>query len=111
LDKRGAIIDTLSYRYRHIFNGQAVISWHGLFAAIEYRYASRIERVELFQEDLKTGRDKRVPIHLWNLGLGYRTQSIELQLRIENFFQYYFVDLERNMGPERKVVFSVNYIF
>ncbi len=110
LDSNGKISDTLSYRFRHSFSGQARVNWQGVFAGIEYRYASRIERVELFQEDPKTGSDRRVPIHLWNMGIGYRTRQIELQLRVENFFQYYFVDLERNMGPERKVVFSVNYI-
>ena len=109
LDKQGTIIDTLSYRYRHIFNGQATITWHGLFAATEYRYASRIERVELFQEDVKTGRDRRVPINVWNFGLGYRSGKLEMQVRVENLFQYYYVDLERNMGPERKVAFSINY--
>jgi len=32
-----------------------------------------------------------------------------MQMRVENLFQYYYVDLERNMGPERKVIFAVNY--
>ncbi len=109
LDSRGTITDTLSYRYRHSLGGQVTATLYRVFMTVEYRYASRIERVELFQEDPTTGRDKRVPIQIWNCGLGYRSGKLELQVRVENMFQYYYVDLERNMGPERKIGFSVNY--
>ncbi len=109
LDDDNNIIKTLSYRYRHSYSQQIIVNWHKYFAGFEYRYNSRMEDVQLYQYDESTGRDLRVPIHIWNVGLGYRTENVECQLRVENLFQYYYVELERNMGEERNLSFNLNY--
>ena len=44
---------------------------------IEYRYASRIESVQLFDENPLTGSELRVPIHLWNASIGYNWKGWE----------------------------------
>lgn len=106
VDDSGDLIDTLSYRFRHNFISTVSSYWKQFSATLEYRYASRIGSVELFDENLLTGSDIRVPIHLWNIGIGYLWKAWEAQLRVENLFQYYYVELERNMGEERKI--SVN---
>jgi iron complex outermembrane receptor protein len=109
LDPRQQVIDTLSYRHRHHLVTTGTVSWRGWSATVEYRYASKIEQTELFQEDPRTGRDRRVPLHLWNVSLGYRRAGIEVLLRIENLFQYYYVELERNMGEERNLALTFSW--
>lgn len=106
IDNDGEVIDTLSYRFRHNIVNSITGFWKKFNATAEYRYASRIESVELFDENSMTGSDKRVPIHLWNLSIGYRNTSWEVLFRVENIFQYYYAELERNMGKER--IFSIN---
>ena len=106
VDDKGAVADTLSYRFRHNLINSLTGYWRSFNATVEYRYASRIESVELFDENPNTGSDLRVPIKLWNLSLGYQLKGWEFLFRVENVFQYYYVELERNMGEERN--FSIN---
>ena len=111
VDRKGQVIDTLSYRFRHDLTVTVTAFLAGLAATAEYRYASRMDKTELFAENPLTGQDKRVPIHLWNVGLGYTRRGWEVLLRVENLFQYYYVELERNMGRERLTTLSVSKEF
>jgi len=101
LDAAGEILDTLSYRYRQHWVSTLGLHYWNLDAALEYRYASRLESVELFPENLLTGQDERVPVHVWNAGVGTSIQDWSFLIRVENIFQYYYVQLERNMEEER----------
>ncbi|MBU0529789.1 TonB-dependent receptor [bacterium] len=111
VDNSGNVIDTLSYRFRHNWISTISGYWKQLSATLEYRYASRIGSVELFDENPLTGSDIRVPIHLWNVGFGYNWKGWEMQLRIENLFQYYYVELERNLGEERRISINISKSF
>lgn len=107
----GTVTDTLSYRFRHTLVTTASAYLGGYSGHLEYRYSSRLESVELFEEDPITQRDHRVPIHLWNLSLGYGAENWELLLRVENLFQYYYVELERNLGTERNLALNFSWSF
>lgn len=104
----GDVTDTLSYRFRHTWVNSATAYFFGFSAGLEYRYSSRIDNVELFEENPETGSDMRVPIHVWNAGFGYQRKGWELLFRVENILQYYYTELERNMGSER--TFSVDFV-
>lgn len=107
----GEVTDTLSYRFRHNLVNSITGYWKKFNANVEYRFASRIESVELFEENAITDSDKRVPIHLWNISTGYRNNDWEVLFRIENVFQYYYTELERNMGKERNISVNISKIF
>lgn len=111
VNNSGDVIDTLSYRFRHNFINSLSGYWKSLNATIEYRYASRIESVQLFDENPLTDSDLRVPIHLWNASIGYNWKGWELLLRVENLFQFYYVELERNIGKERNLSLNISKIF
>ncbi|MFQ6613100.1 MAG: TonB-dependent receptor domain-containing protein [Fidelibacterota bacterium] len=111
IDRQGKVIDTLSYRFRHSLVTTTATRLRGLTATVEYRYSSRIEKVELFDENTLTGQDRRVPIHLWNGSLAYSIRGWELLFRVENLFQYYYTELERNMGKERNFAITVTKKF
>lgn len=105
----------LAYRHNHSlvisqqFNS-AVARW--LSCGVDYRYLSQIERVQLYAENPATGADQRIPIHLvggfCNLIIKPRLQ---LNLSVENLLQYYYVIIERNMGPVRLVKLRLDYSF
>jgi len=103
----GEVLDTLSYRYRHHWVTTLGMHHWNLDAALEYRYASKLESVELFQENPSTGQDKRVPVHVWNIGLGTAYGDWRILCRVENIFQYYYTQLERNLAEERVVTLTV----
>ncbi len=106
LNSQGEIVDTLSYRHRYHWINSLGLHYWGLDVALEYRYLSRMESVELFQENDLTGQDIRVPIHVWNAGIGKSYRDWNFQVRVENLFQYYYTQLERNIEEER--MFSIN---
>ncbi|MDC0234734.1 TonB-dependent receptor [Candidatus Marinimicrobia bacterium] len=111
IDKQGNAIDTLAYRFRNTLVTTIGTRIFGVTASIDYRYMSRIERVKLFQENPISGEDKRVPVHIWNAGLGSHIRGWDLQFRVENMFQYYYTELERNMGDERHFSLTVGKVF
>ncbi len=107
LDATGAVLDTLSYRHRYHWMSTLGMHHWGMDATLEYRYSSRIESVELFDENILTGQDARVPIHVWNAGLGKAYGTWQFLFRVENIFQYYYTQLERNIEEERVFTFTV----
>jgi iron complex outermembrane receptor protein len=111
VNSSGSVVDTLSYRYRHQLVSTLSFRWGVVNGGVEYRNASRIEKVELFQENLFTEADKRVPIHVWNVFLGVRMNQWEAIFRLDNIFQYYYVELERNLGEERNFSFTLSKTF
>lgn len=108
IDKQGNAIDTLAYRFRNTLVTTIGTRIFGVTASVDYRYMSRIERVKLFQENVISGEDKRVPIHIWNASLGYDYRGWDFLFRVENMFQYYYTELERNMGEERHLSLTVS---
>jgi len=58
-------------------------------------------------ENPATGRDRRVPLNIWNMGILWEYRKYEIRLRVENLFQQYYVELERNLGEERNFQFSL----
>jgi len=111
LDSSGQVQDTLSYRHRYLYNGTLGLHRWGMDMALEYRYASRVESVELFDESLITGQDIRVPIHIWNAGIGTTYGSWFIMARVENIFQYYYTQLERNIAEERMLSITIERRF
>lgn len=111
INESDEVIDTLSYRFRHNIVNAITGYWKNFSATIEYRYASRIESVELFEENRLTESDLRVPINLCNFSIGYKLKSWEFNFRVENIFQYYYVELERNMGEERNFAIDIIKVF
>ncbi|MDW7678961.1 MAG: TonB-dependent receptor, partial [bacterium] len=68
-------------------------------AHAEFRYASKIEAVKLFYYD------DRVPQKVWNFRLIYHFLNYDFQVAINNAFDYYYTQIERNMAEIRN--FSV----
>ena len=111
LSGAGEVIDTLSYRYRHNLFNTVKLYVRGATLTFEYRYASRLDKTELFDENPRSGQDRRVPLHLINMSLGRTFYGWETLLRVENLFQYYYVELERNMASERLLTLTLNHTF
>lgn len=105
--------DVLAYRHRHslVLSEHLVLS-KTMIVGLDYRYLSRMEKVQLYDENPLTGADQRVPIKLLS---GFLQMSVDhsltLNLSVENLLQYNYVVFERNMGPVRLLKMRVNYRF
>jgi len=71
---------------------------------VEYQYASRIERVEVYP------LDERVPMHLWNLRLNATLGTLQLYAYVHNLFNYNYTLRERRLEPIRNVMLGFRYV-
>jgi len=105
--------DVLAYRHRHslVISEQLALSGN-MIVGLDYRYLSRMEKVQLYNENPLTGADQRVPVKLLSGFFQYSLDnSLTLNLSVENMLQYYYVVFERNMGPVRLLKLRVEYRF
>ncbi|MBU0710738.1 TonB-dependent receptor [bacterium] len=105
--------DVLAYRHRHslVISEQLALS-RNMIVGLDYRYLSRMEKVQLYNENPLTGADQRVPVKLLSGFFQYSLDnSLTLNLSVENMLQYYYVVFERNMGPVRLLKLRVEYRF
>ncbi len=103
----------LSYRHEKslVISEQFAITKY-MTCGIDYRYLSKMRRVQLFDENPKTGADQIVPIHLFSGFVQLAVnKSLSATLSAENLFQYYYIVVERNMGPVRYIKLNLNYSF
>ncbi|MBA4312658.1 MAG: hypothetical protein C0417_08510 [Chlorobiaceae bacterium] len=109
--------DVLKYRPRKLFYISTEIAPEPFRLGIDYRYLSRVERID--QEFVYLGivpdGDQRVPISVVDLHASLNWQFAGLPLitrmNINNLFQYYYVDMIGNMGPIRNYVFTLESKF
>ena len=105
--------DVLAYRHRHalVISEQLVLSGN-LIVGLDYRYLSRMEKVQLYDENPVTGADQRVPIKLLSGFCQFSfDHALKVNLSIENMMQYNYVIFERNIGPVRLIKLRVDYRF
>lgn len=106
--------DILKYRPRHVFyaNGRTRVGW--LSAAVDFRYVSRVERIdnELVDTGIVPDGDRRVPIYVTDLRLGADFSFIHFPLTatlsVNNLFQHRYVELIGNIMPPRHYVLVLN---
>ena len=107
----------LKFRPRHLVNASARLTLWNLETLVDFRYSSRVERID---EDLVRlapiiDGDQRVPIRVVDLRLLYPLTSLGLPLRagfsVRNLFDYYYVELIGNLSPIRTFVVSLEGTF
>jgi len=109
--------DILKYRPRHVLtaNAQGRINW--LTASIDFRYVSRVERIdeELVDTGVIPDGDARVPIYVTDVRLGGDLSFIGLPLSatlsVNNIFQHRYVELMGNIMPPRNYVLVLDAKF
>ncbi len=103
----------LAYRHdQSVVSTMKILLSRKLLCSVEYQYRSKIQRVQVYPTNPKTGADDRVPIHLWSLhGYYQATNHLTLRFSVENLFQYYYVMVERSMGAPRHLQLGLDYTY
>ncbi len=86
---------TLTYRPKAIGHLMPTFCLGAWELQAEYRYASRIEAVKLFQYD------ERVPQKVWNFRLIRHLGPFDVEASVNNALDYYYTQIERTMGEIR----------
>jgi iron complex outermembrane receptor protein len=91
----------LFYRPRRLAKIIPSVRLERVDVQIEYHYASRVDRVQVFP------LDNRVPMHLWKLKAGYKWQNLRVTGEIHNLFNYNYTTRERFLEPIRNVTLGM----
>ena len=114
IDSVGAELP-LKFRPRHLLTSGVVWSPNAFQAGLEYRYISRVERIDENLARIIPDGDERVPIHAVDLRLSYDFSRLgpplRLALDVTNLLNYYYVELSGNMAPLRSYLVSLEGSF
>lgn len=97
----------LKFRPRHIVTTSASVSWEDLKLSADYRFISRIDRIDdqLVQLAPIVHGDARVPIHTVDIRgssmLGALGVPLRIGLNVTNVLNYQYVELIGNLAPPR----------
>jgi outer membrane receptor for ferrienterochelin and colicins len=106
----------LRYRPRHIFYASLRAHMRPAFVSVDYRYLSRVERIddELVTLGIIKDGDLRVPISVVDVNAGIEWllggTAMSAGLHLKNLLRYYYSDFIGNLGPPRSVVLSLQAI-
>jgi len=95
--------ETLSYRPEILSFVTPSLRWDPFELQAEYRYASRIDKVMLYEYD------QRVAQKVWSFRLYLRLDHFTSTLALNNAFNYAYTQLERNLGEIRNVTITFMY--
>ena len=103
LDARDVASDSvLAFRPKHLLTLSADYRWSALSVGTDFRYSSRIERIEL---EPVYGRDPRVPARVLDLRAGWQREPWSARLLVTNALNYVYNLVPRTLEPVR--TFSV----
>jgi iron complex outermembrane receptor protein len=91
----------LSYRPKFTATLTGHVRLGSLLAQMEYRFASRIQEVEI------NPLDPRVPLKLLYGRVQYQWQHLIFQLAVNNALNYHYTQIERRMGEIRSFTFGI----
>lgn len=106
----------LNFRPRHIFYGSTLLTWERLRAAFDFRYVSRIERIDenLVRLAPIIHGDQRVEIKVVDVRASYDFAVLEAPFRfglnVNNALNYHYVELIGNLAPVRTFFLSISGI-
>jgi outer membrane receptor protein involved in Fe transport len=109
--------DLLKYRPRHILYSNIQARLGPLTGGIDFRYISRVERIdeELIDLGIVPDGDERVPIYVTDMRIGGTINLAAMRLaatvNVNNVFQRNYVELIGNLMPPRTYVLTLEAQF
>lgn len=106
---------TLKYRHNVLWYNKIFIPYNCLELQLEYRFMSKVERID---EELKLqvrDYDARVPIHIVDTRLIFKGKEfnfpLDLVINAKNLLNYYYTYMVGNLGMTRYVGFQIEGSF
>jgi outer membrane receptor protein involved in Fe transport len=107
--------DVLKYRHRHSLNLSGEYRSGILMFGADYRYLSRMERIDEEFTLLIQDAEERVAISVFDLRAGVTVGigglPLTILLNVKNVLQYNYVELIGNMAAPRSYVLTVESVF
>ncbi|MFN0157890.1 MAG: TonB-dependent receptor [Bacteroidota bacterium] len=103
--------DILKYRPRHVLHLSGLAHAGMFMFGADFRYVSRVERIDEEFNFFVDKADQRVAIYLTDLRIGVDLIKTGIPLsatvNVHNLFQYNYVELVGNLAPPRRVILTL----
>lgn len=101
LDSRDLTRDTvLSFRPKHLLTLSTDYRWRSLSVGADFRFTSRIERIEL---ESVFGQDPRIAARVLDLRAGWQLGPVSARLLVTNALNYIYNFVPRTLEPVRTI--------
>ena len=109
LDAKDRLEDrALAFRSKHLLKiSGAVPLLSRIEFGLDYRAASRPERVDTDFARFVADADLMVPVHVLDLRLAYGWPGVEMTLLIKNALDYYYVERPAYLAPPRQLILQL----
>ena len=97
----------LKHRPRHLLYVTTSAKWNNWLGVVDFRHISKIERTDEVTNipDI----NKRVPIYVTDLSLGWQKSKYSVWFLVKNLFQYYYVESPGNLGELRNYTLKLDW--
>lgn len=103
----------LKYRSRYNLVSSVSIPYKFVTTNIDFRYISKIERLDEILKYLMEDYDAIVPVYVLDLSVNFDLSSFKLPLSFtisaQNLFDYYYVEMVGNLAPTRLISLRIQY--
>ncbi len=99
----------LKYRPRHMLTLTSDLRYRGASAGVDFRYVSRIERVDAMQQVAIKDLDVTPATYVTDLRFGLKVGSFRVSFFINNVFQYYYIEQPAALGPFRNYTLQIDF--
>ncbi len=101
----------LRYRSRHLFYSSATFTYDMFSAGIDFRYISKMLRIDDLLQSFIPNWNAQVPIEVFDsrasINMAHIGIPVTVGFHVNNLFQYNYVELPGNLGPIRNFVVSL----
>lgn len=99
----------LKYRSKHILYVSNDLNLLPFRAGIDFRYLSKIQRVDEYHKAYIRDIDRVVPTVVIALRFGLILEHYAARLQIDNLFQYNYLSAPANMAPPRTITLQLSF--
>lgn len=103
---------TLKYRSTFTYLARLIVPIDNFEFFADYRFKSRVEKID---EDLRNqikDHDARVPIHVLDCGVKYKFGygiPLDISINVQNILDYYYTEVPGNLGKTRTIILQLGY--
>ncbi|MGQ9819347.1 MAG: TonB-dependent receptor [Candidatus Kapaibacteriales bacterium] len=103
----------LKYRSKFSINNSLSIPFEFIKFTSDFRYLSKIQKIDEFLRQQVPDSDARVPIYILDLYIIFNLKRFHLPIRViislQNALDYYYVEMVGNLAPTRHLSLRVQY--
>ncbi|MDZ7393244.1 MAG: TonB-dependent receptor [candidate division KSB1 bacterium] len=99
----------LKYRPRHVLSLSSDLRYHAASAGVDFRYVSRIERVDKMQQLSIKDLDVTPATYVTDLRFALQMGSFKVSFFVNNLFQYYYIEQPAALGPFRHYTLQIDF--